>query len=129
LAELRESRGEAQSLERGRLALDKELEQMRQRFSTLSREIEKAEGLRAQAESVAQLDGQRAQLDAEIARQELAISQGKLQREYLDKARKEVVRLTAEAQKRQTELARLEMLVVVAARVAELEGRQQRDTE
>src|SRR6185436_12541841 len=43
LAELRESRGEAQSLERARLTLDKELEQMRQRFSTLSREIEKAE--------------------------------------------------------------------------------------
>ncbi len=129
LAELRESRGEAQGLERARLALDKELEQMRQRFTTLSRELEKAEGLRAQAESVTPLDEQRAQFDAEIARQELAINQGKLQREYLDKARKEVARLTTESQKRQTESARLETLVAVAARVAELETRQQRDTE
>src|SRR5581483_4826164 len=129
LAELRESRGEWQSLERARLALDKDLEQMRQRYTTLSREIEKAENLRAQAESVAQLEEQRARLDAELARQELALSNAKLQREYLDKTRKEAMRLNAEAQKRQAELTRLETLVASAARVGELETRQQRDTE
>ena len=129
LAGLRESRGELQGLEHARRALDKELEQMRQRYSLLSREIEKAETLRAKAEQVPALDEKRAQLDAELARLELALKSGQMQRSYLDKARQEQVRLQRELEQHGRELARLEPLLTQAARLTESETQQQTETE
>lgn len=129
LAQLRESRGELQSLERSRLTLDQDLEQMRQRYSTLSREIEKAEALRAQAESVGRLEAQRGQLDAEINQKELTLQSAQLQRGYLDKARREQARLSRELDQQQRELQRLEPALALAAGLAESEAQQQRLTE
>mgnify|MGYP000902751930 FL=1 len=129
LAQLREQRGEAQSLERARLAFEKELEQMRQRYGQLSREIEKAEALRAPAESVARLEESRAQLDAELARLEVALKSRQLQLTYLEKARQEHTRLQQEAARHASEIARLEPLLTQAAQLAEHETRQQIETE
>jgi len=129
LAQLREGRGELQSLERSRLTLDKDLEQMRQRYSLLSREIEKAEGLRTQAESVARLDGQRAQLDADINQKEVALKSALMQREYLTKARQEQARLNRELEQSQREVQRLEPALARAGALADTEAQQQRLTE
>ncbi|MBI1762786.1 MAG: SMC family ATPase [Acidobacteria bacterium] len=129
LAGLRESRGELQGLEHARRALDKDLEQMRLRYSLLSREIEKAEGLRAQAEQVATLDEKRAQLDAELARLELTLKSSQMQRSYLDKARQEQTRLQSELEQNGRELAHLEPLLAQAARLTESETQQQTETE
>jgi exonuclease SbcC len=129
LAELREQRGELQSLERSHETYTAELEKLRQRYTTLSREIEKAEALRAQAESVAGLEQGRAQIEAALAQQELALKSSQLQRDYLDKARQQETRLTTELRQRRAELARLEPQLALAARLTEIETRQQRESE
>jgi DNA repair protein SbcC/Rad50 len=129
LTQLRESRGELQSLERSRLALDKDLEQMRQRYTTLTREIEKAEDLRARAESVTRLDEQRAQLDAELSQTEVALKSAQLQRGYLDKAKQEQTRLSRELEQSQRELQRLEPALALVAGLVENETQQQHLTE
>lgn len=129
LAKLRESRGELQGLEHARRALDKDLEQMRQRYSLLSREIEKAEALRAKAEQVPALDAKRSQLEAELARLELALKSSQMQRGYLDKARQEQTRLQRELEQNARDLTRLEPLLAQAAHLTESETRQQSETE
>jgi DNA repair protein SbcC/Rad50 len=129
LAKLRESRGELQGLEHARRALDKDLEQMRQRYSLLSREIEKAEALREKAAQVPALDEKRSQLDAELARLELALKSSQMQRDYLDKARQEQIRLQRELEQNGRELARLEPLLAQVTRLTESETRQQTETE
>ena len=75
IAGLREGRGEAQSLRRILAALDQELERLRRRYADLSRQIEEA-GARAPVEAATSesLEAERAWLDAEINRAEMALN-------------------------------------------------------
>jgi exonuclease SbcC len=129
IASLRENRGEAQSLRRTIIALDSELEKLRRRYSDLSQQIKAAQSHREKAAQAASLEAERARLDAEISQAEIALNSHKHKRESLDALRKEHERLTAEAEKNRSEIARLEPLASVAARLAELEAKQQSQTE
>lgn len=129
VALLRENRGEAQSLRRTIVALDGELEKLRRRYSDLSRQIEAAESQREKAAQAASLEAERARLDAEINRAEIAINSYKHKRESLDALRKEQERLAAEAERNRSEIARLDPLAFVAARLAEVEAGHQSRTE
>jgi exonuclease SbcC len=125
LAALRESRGERQSLERARLALDKDLEQMRQRYATLSKEVEKADGLRPLAESLVQLEPQRTKLDAQLKQYEVAINLGGQQRAILEKAQKELARIRQAIRHCEAEQARLAPLLAATKKLSSLEKTQQ----
>ncbi len=129
IAQLREGRGEMQSLQRTLAALDRELEKLRQRYSGLSRQIETAEAQREKAAIVESLEAERARLDAEINQSEVALNNYRLKRDHLEASRKERARLTAELEQNRRQMAKLEPLAAVAARLAEIEARQQSRTE
>src|SRR5262249_51659389 len=75
------------------------------------------------------LDAERARLDAEINQTEIALNNYRLKRDHLESLRKERERLTGELEKNRAEIARLEPMAAVAARLAEVETGQQRRTE
>lgn len=129
LARLRESRGEQQSLDRALATVEKELEKMRQRYSFLSREVEKAESGRAQAESVGGLEAQRAELEAAVAEKELALKSAQLQRSHLEKLQREHTRLTHEQAQNLLAQQRLEPGLALAAALTVQESAQQHLTE
>jgi exonuclease SbcC len=129
IARLRERRGEAQSLKRSLSALDQELERLRRRYADLSRQIEEAgtrEPLAATAET---LEAERSWLDAEISRAETALNNSRLKRDHLETLRKDQARLTGELEKTGNEIARLDPLAAVAARLAEAEAERERRAE
>jgi DNA repair protein SbcC/Rad50 len=129
IARLREGRGEAQSLKRSLAALDQELERLRRRYADLSRQIEDA-GARATLASTAEsLEAERAWLDAEINRAEMALSNSSLKRDHLESLRKDQGRLAVELEKTRREIAKLDPLAPAAARLAEFEAERQRRAE
>ncbi len=117
IAGLREGRGEAQSLRRTLAALDQELERLRRRYADLSRQIEEA-GARAPVAATAEsLEAERAWLDAEINRAEMALNNSRLKHDHLETLRKDQGRLAAELDKARKEIGRLEPLIPVAGRL------------
>ena len=117
IAGLREGRGEAQSLRRILAALDQELERLRRRYADLSRQIEEA-GARAPVAATAEsLEAERAWLDAEINRAEMALNNSRLKHDHLETLRKDQGRLAVELEKARKEIARLEPLIPVAERL------------
>jgi DNA repair protein SbcC/Rad50 len=129
IAGLREGRGEMQSLERSLAALDRELERLRRRYADLSRQIEHADAQREKAEMAETLEAERARLDAEINRAEVALNNSRLKRDQLESLRKERERLTIELDKNGSEIAKLEPLLAVAGRLADVEVARQNQTE
>ena len=129
LATLREGRGEAQSLQRTQAALDRELEKLRQRYSKLSRQVEAADAQREQAQRVESLEAERKRLDEEIAQKELSLNNYRVKREHLENLRSELKRLVTESEKYKREAARLGPLADSAAKLVEIEARQQSETE
>ncbi|MGE0130858.1 MAG: AAA family ATPase [Blastocatellales bacterium] len=129
IANLREGRGEMQSLQRSLAAIDRELERLRRRYAELSRQIEEAEAQREKAAMAESLEAERARLDTQINQAEVALSNYKLKRDHLDTLRKELERLTGELEKNRAEIAKLEPMSSVAARLAEVEAGQQNRTE
>ena len=129
MAELREARGEAQSLERALSSLDRELEKLRQRYTALSRQAEGAEAKREMAERADALEDERMLLDSEIQQKEISLNSYKVKREHLGNLRDEQVRLAAEREKVAREVARLEPLAAAAAKLTKVEARQQSETE
>ena len=129
IAELRERRGELQGLQNALATLDRELEKLRQRYSELARQIETADRQAAKAAEAAQLETERARLDAEIAEKELAFGNYKLKRDHLASLQKEATRLAKELEKTSRDAAKLEKSATLAAKLAELESSQQRETE
>src|SRR5262249_11507121 len=75
------------------------------------------------------LDAERARLDAEINQTEIALNNYRLKRDHLESLRKERERLTGALEKNRAEIAKLEPMASVAARLAEVETGQQRRTE
>jgi exonuclease SbcC len=129
LAGLREARGEAQSLERSMATLDRELEKLRARYSDVSRKLEQAEQQREQAERADALEDERMTLDEECRQKELSLNNYKVKRDLLESLRAELARLKTERERNQRELKRLEPFTDAAAKLAERETQQQRDTE
>lgn len=129
IANLREGRGELQSLDRSLAAIDRELERLRRRYAELSRQAEDAESQREKGAMAESLEAERARLDAEISQAEIAINSHKHKRESLDALRKEQGRLTVELEKSRSEIARLDPLTSIAARLAKVESEQQGRTE
>ncbi len=129
IARLREGRGELQSLQRSLAAFDRELEKLRQRYSTLSRQLETAEAQREKAAMAPALEAERARLDTEINQAELALNNYKLKRDHLGTLRNEQARLAGELERVGREIAKLEPLASAAARLAEIEARQQDRTD
>lgn len=129
IANLRERRGEAQSLQSSLTALDRELEKLRQRYTELARQVEAAEAVSQKAAQAEPLENERAQLDTEIAAKELALGNYRLKRDHLEALRKERVRLETEFEKNSREAATLETLTATAATLAEIEARQQGETD
>ncbi|MCI0339491.1 MAG: SMC family ATPase [Acidobacteria bacterium] len=125
IAGLREGRGELQSLRRSLEALDREIEKLRQRYSALSHQLATAEAQREQGAAAESLEKERAQLDEEIARRDLAYGNYQLKREHLETLRKEETRLTAELERNRNEIERLGPLVSAAAQIPEFESQQQ----
>lgn len=129
IAELRERRGELQGLRNVLATLDRELEKLRQRYSELARQIETADAQAVKAAEAVQLETERAKLDAEIAEKELAFGNYKLKRDHLVSLQKESARLARELEKTSRDVAKLEKSATLAAKLAELESNQQRETE
>jgi exonuclease SbcC len=129
IAELRERRGELQGLQNALATLDRELEKLRQRYSELARQIETADAQAAKAAQTAELETERAQLDADIAEKELAFGNYKLKRDHLASLQKEAARLAKELEKTSQAAAKLEKSATLAAKLTELETGQQRETE
>jgi exonuclease SbcC len=129
ILQLREGRGELQSLQGTLAALDRELETLRQRYSALSVQLEAAEARREKAAVAEALEAERAQLDAEVNRTELALNSYELKRDHLETWRKDRARLSGELERVRREIARLEPLAKVSARLAEVEAAQHKQTE
>ncbi len=129
IAGLREGRGETQSLDRSLAALDRELERLRRRYADLARQIEHAGAQREKAERAESLEAERRSLDAEINRTDVAINNSRLKRSHLETLRKELRRLAATTEKNRAELAKLEPLLAIASRLAEVEIARQSQTE
>lgn len=129
IAELRERRGELQSLQNSLTGFDRELEKLRRRHSELSLQVEAAQSLTEKAAQAEALENERQRLDAEINEKELAIGNFRLKRDHLESLRKEQIRLAAEQEKNSRDAAKLEKLTATAAKLAEVEASQQRETE
>ncbi|MCI0523915.1 MAG: SMC family ATPase, partial [Acidobacteria bacterium] len=129
IARLREGRGETQGLERSLVALDRELERLRRRYAELSRQLEEAEAQRERAAMVDGLEAERARLDAEISHAEIALNNYRLKRDHLESLRKERERLAVELERNREEIAKLESMNAVAARLVEFETERQSRTE
>ncbi len=129
IAELRERRGELQGLQNSLAALDRELEKLRQRYSELAKQIETAETQSEKAAQAESLETERAQLDNQINTKELAFGNFKLKRGHLASLKTEASRLTKELEKTARDAVKLETLAINAGRLAELETRQQRETD
>lgn len=129
LAELRESRGAQQSLTRSLAQLDEELERLRKRFATVSRDLEKAESKRAEAERAAALEEERTALEQKIKEIELARQSRDLKRAHLEGLGRELGRIEEEMGRKQSELARLESLSAAASGAKALESDHQQQNE
>ncbi len=129
IAELRERRGELQGLQNALASIDRELEKLRLRYAELSRQVETAEAHSEKAAQADQLETERAQLDAEIAEKELAFGNYKLKSDHLASLRKEHSRLAKELEKNSREASKLETIAATAARLAEVEAKQQAEHE
>jgi exonuclease SbcC len=129
IAQLREGRGELQGLQRRLEAINRELENLRTRYSSLYGQIETAEAQREKAVLVEPLETDRARLDAEISRAELALNNYRLKRDHLETLRKERARLVVELEQSQREITRLDPLAIAAARLSEIEVRLQDQTD
>jgi len=129
IAGLREGRGELQSLGRSLAALDREMEKLRGRYSALSQQIEAAEAQREKAAAAAALEAERARLDDEIARQEIALGNYRFKSEHLAKLRKDLARMSTERDRYGREIEQLDRLVPAASRLPEFEAMQQAETE
>src|SRR5262249_44971199 len=129
IARLREWRGEAHILKRCLAASDQELERWRRRYSDLSRQIEESVAQAPSAATAGSLEAERAWLDAEINRAEMALNNSRLKRDHLESLRKDKGRLAAELEKTRREIARLDPLAPAAARLTEIEAERQRRTE
>ncbi len=129
IAALREERGELQSLKRAIEPLDRELERLRQRYTSSQKQVELAESRREQAERATALEGERAQLEAEIHQTELAIGSRKIRQDQLESLRTECARLDREVARSGDEIARLVPLVAQSSKLAELEMQHQSGAE
>ncbi|HEY7545192.1 MAG TPA: hypothetical protein VID27_09930, partial [Blastocatellia bacterium] len=129
IAELRERRGEAMSLNRLLENLDRELETLRRRCTALSRQVETAETFREKSSMALSLEKERSLLDEEIARKELALGNYKLKHGHLETLRKDRARLSTELERNQSEIERLEPFTTIAMRVGDNESRQQAQAE
>lgn len=129
LAQLREGRGEWQSLQRSVAALDRTLDKLRQRYTALSKQIEAADSLREKAAQAAPLELARAQFDAELQQKELALGHFRLKREHLATLEKNCARLAAEQEQNQRACAQLTPLADAATRLNNVEATQQQQTE
>ncbi|MFN0087334.1 MAG: AAA family ATPase [Blastocatellia bacterium] len=125
IAQLREDRGELQSLKRSLEPLDRELERLRQRYASLQKQAESAESGRERAGNAEALERERAELDARINRAELAIGSRRLRLEQIEILRKDCSRLTAEAGRHRGEIERLELLAPIGAKLPAAEDRHQ----
>lgn len=129
IAMLREGRGETQGLKRSLAALDQELERLRRRFADLSRQIEEAGARTPLAATAESLEAERAWLDAEINQAEMALNNSRLIRDHLETLRKDQERLAGELEKTSKEIARLDPLISIARRLAEVEAERQSGAE
>ncbi|MDX2044964.1 MAG: SMC family ATPase [Acidobacteriota bacterium] len=129
IAELRERRGELQGLQNALATLDRELSKLRQRYSELAKQVEIADAQAAKAANIAELETERARLDADIAEKELAFGNYKLKRDHLASLQKEQARVGKELEKISRDAAKLEKSATLSAKLAELESNQQRETE
>lgn len=129
IAVLREGRGELQSLQRSLNDREREVEKLRQRYAALNKQVEAAATARAQAEQAPPLEAERARLDEEINRQELARGNYELKRNHLATLQKDCARLAGELEQNDRELTRLRALVSAATRLAEVETQQQTYTD
>jgi DNA repair protein SbcC/Rad50 len=129
IAGLREGKGELQSLLRSLDALGREMENLRERYSLLSKQIETAEAQRERAAAMVSLERERTQLEEELARKEVALVNYRFKCEQLDKLRKDHEYLLAESNRYASEIERLNRLVPAASRLTEFEEQQQAETE
>jgi exonuclease SbcC len=129
IARLREGRGEAQSLKRSLAVSDQELDRLRRRYADLSRQIEEAAVSAPSAATAGSLEAERAWLDAEINRAEMAFNNSRLKRDHLETLLKDLARLADELENTGREIARLDALAPVAGRLAEAEAERQRRAE
>lgn len=129
LAQLREARGEAQSIERSLKSLDAELEKLRTRYSDVSRSLEEAEKSREKAEKAGALEDERMKLDEEIRQKEISLSNFKVKRELMDNLRNEIRRLDSEQEQTTSEIVRLEPFRDAAEKLHKSESQQQRESE
>ncbi|MBO0724445.1 MAG: SMC family ATPase [Blastocatellia bacterium] len=129
IARFREERGEAQSVKRSLAALDQELDRLRRRYADLSRQIEEAAVAAPLASTAESLETERAWLDAEINRAEMALNNSRLKRDLLETLRKDREGLAGELEKTRNEIARLDPLISPAERLVESESERQRRAE
>ncbi|MBK7597541.1 MAG: SMC family ATPase [Acidobacteria bacterium] len=124
LAELREARGELTGLKRSLESTEREIEKLRNRYSTLSRQVEIAESWRDKALDAEELERERSALFDEIRRNEMSLSAFLVKREQLEALRKEQTRLSKDLDNRRSEIARLEPMTQMALSLGEMESRQ-----
>jgi exonuclease SbcC len=109
--------------------LDQELERLRRRYADLSRQVEEA-GTRASVAATAEsLEAERAWLDAEINRAEMALNNSRLKHDHLETLRKDHGRLAVDLEKARNEIAGLEPLIPVAGRLEGVEAERLGDAE
>lgn len=128
LAKLREARGEAQSLQQSLVTLDRELENLRQKYAELSRQTDAAEQFRERAAQVDALEAERRRLDAELNAFDVARRTVQAKRDQLRQAESEFARLKHDHEQRTAEIKRLQPLADVARKLTEIETRQHDDT-
>lgn len=129
IAQLRESRGQAQEMQESLAAFDRELERLRQKYVELSRQTEAAEKHREAAERAEALEAERRRLEAEFTQQEVTLNGLRHKREQLHQAQSELARLRLDREQREAEIKRLLPLAQLAAKLAETEAQQHSETE
>ncbi len=129
LAELRESRGQAQGLQHAADALDRELERLRTRFAELKQRLKDADQFRQAAEQTESLEIEFRSLTERLTHSEIARQGAQLKRDQVTQAQSELTRLQAEQTKLTNEIARLQPLAQQVQQLAEAESKQQSETD
>ncbi len=129
LAELRESRGQAQGLQHAADALDRELERLRTRFAELKQRLKDADQFRQAAEQTESLETEFRALTERLTRSEIARQGAQLKRDQVTQAQSELMRVQAEQTRLTNEIARLQLLAQQVQQLAEAERKQQNETD
>ena len=129
LAELRESRGQAQGLQHAADALDRELERLRTRFAELRQYLKDADQFRQAADQTENLETEFRALTERLTQSEIARQGAQLKRDQLTQANSELARMQAEQTKLTSEMARLQPFAKQVQHLAEAEATQQSETD